>query len=101
MGRCWRLPLARSGKTLNSALSAGWLRAGGDASWCGSGLAAGGSRVDAMRDANMHGICALKRGPTQIRTEGCRRRHPVRAVVALRAALASPAGLLLQTIQTP
>ena len=60
---------ARSGKTLNSALSAGWLRVGGDASWCGSGPAAGSSRVDAMRDANVHGICSLKRGPTQIYVE--------------------------------
>ena len=35
----------------------------------GSGPAAGGSRVDAMRDANVHGICSLKRGPTQIYVE--------------------------------
>ena len=29
------------------------------------GAGAGGSRVDAMRDANVHGICSLKRGPTR------------------------------------
>ena len=33
------------------------------------GAGAGGSRVDAMRDANVHGICSLKRGPTQIYVE--------------------------------
>ena len=33
------------------------------------GAGAGGSRVDAMRDADVHGICSLKRGPSQIYVE--------------------------------
>ena len=67
---------------------------GGDASRTAPDRA-GGARFGAM--SMVLGFCSLKRGPTQIRAEGCRRGHLFRAVVALRAAIcASPAGLLHQ-----
>ena len=63
------------------------------------GAGAGGSRVDAMRDADVHGI-GFNEDRRKYTSKRCRRRHHFRAVVALRAALcAFPAGL--QTIQTP
>ena len=56
----------------------------------------------AMREAMVLGILLSETRTDAKPPEGCRRGHYFRAVVALRAAVcASPAGLLLQTIQTP